>query len=686
MGEKRPLEELERKAKSGPSAAEAQLRVLGLKKDSVLANRSALPRRTAGLFKEASSTDLLFLIDTTGSMANYIEAAKTQIKSIVHDIKATFFDEASVRISVVGYKDHHDKPNIQFLDFTNDVDEVHRFLSLLGAIGGDDLPEDVLGGIQQALDATWEHQTRCIIHIGDSPPHGRTLHDGSFYDMFPVPGKEPHGLTHEPLLSRMIELNINYAFLRITKHTDRMAFAFFQAYAAISLDCKLHPSNKYFRQARNLSSASHTLRDGSMSKRGAVSTLRFEEAELGTTYSALKQLVVNSVTSSATRTASRVFQSSTLGLKVPPVQKLSSKVPTITEELETTPAQWNTPGWLDVTLTVEAYFTDVVMRGTRSLDDMMSHDDNIKICTTDLTIHKRSRSFAHGSMRVASYARTAASTNRLVVKSFKRDGKDLMHFADDMRCQALCKAFALEFNALVGKDHSIDFIVAACLKPKSGKAPADNCMALEPFIEGKYVKYNSNSGWVNEEHSDNQNHQAAQAFSHFTFERSKGRFLVSDLQGVGKVLTDPAIHTSDPERFKLADTNLGESGFKFFFSTHKCNNICRKLKLESKASMIVSGKYAFRKKWPVLGKASGMMVCCSNKLCSRIVRASKANSSRKYPGYYWCNECWPQLQKTKVKLACGTGPRHEFGVSLFFYESQGQIVPQRCPDHLPTEY
>jgi hypothetical protein len=423
-----------------------------------------------------------------------------------------------------------------------------------------------------------------------------------------------------------------------------------------------------------------------MSKRGAISTLRFEEAELGTTYSALRQLVVNSVTSSATRTASRVFQSSTIGSKARPVEKLSPKLSAITEELEMTPPQWNTPGWLDVTLTVEAYFTDVVMSGTRSLDDMMENDDNIKICTTDLTIHKRSRSFAQGSMRLASYARTTASTNRLVVKSFKRGGKDLMHFADDMRCQALCKAFALEFNPLVGKDHSIDFTVAACLKPKSGKAPADNCMALEPFIDGKYVKYNSNSGWVNEENTESLSNQAAQAFSHFTFERSKGRFLVSDLQGVGKILTDPAIHTRDPERFKLAETNLGESGFKFFFSTHKCNDICRKLKLESNASMIASGKNTFRNKWPGVGKTSGMMVCCSNKHCSRIVRASKANSSRQYPGYHWCDECWPQLRRTKVKLTCtASGPQHEFGVSLFFYESQGQTVPQRCPDHRPSE-
>jgi hypothetical protein len=341
---------------------------------------------------------------------------------------------------------------------------------------------------------------------------------------------------------------------------------------------------------------------------------------------------------------------------------------------------------------VEAFSADVVMHGASTLNNLMAHDDNNKISTTELTIHKRSRPFAQGAMRVAAYARTAASTNRLVVKSFKRGGKRLAHLAEDMRCQALCKAFALEFNALSGEEHSIDFIMVTCLKPKSGTASGNECMTLEPFIDGTYVKYNSNSGYVNEDNPDSPFNQAAQAFSHFTFERSRGCFLVSDLQGVGHLLTDPAIHTLDPQRFKLTDTNLGEDGFKFFFATHRCNAICHKLELKTNASMIMSGKYEFRETWPGMGTASrkgevtNMMVCCSNKLCSRIVRVATAKKSDQFPGYYWCDACWPQLRSSMVKLICvGSGPHHEFDVSKFFYESQGQIMPRKCPGHRASE-
>lgn len=96
------------------------------------------------------------------------------------------------------------------------------------------------------------------------------------------------------------------------------------------------------------------------------------------------------------------------------------------------------------------------------------------------------------------------------------------------------------------------------------------CLSLEPYIEGEYIKYNSNSGWVNEHLVDDHFNQMAQAFSHFSFERSWGRFLVNDLQGVGRVLTDPSVQTQDPERFKLNDTNLGEvSDYEFIPSCER---------------------------------------------------------------------------------------------------------------------
>ena len=172
--------------------------------------------------------------------------------------------------------------------------------------------------------------------------------------------------------------------------------------------------------------------------------------------------------------------------------------------------------------------------------------------------------------------------------------------------------------------------------------------------------------------------QVAQAFSHFTFERSCGRFLVSDLRDVGDALTDPAIHTLDPDRFKLTETNLGVEGFKFFFATHVCNSICHKLGLKSNRLMAISGKYKFRETWPSMDNT----VCCSNKLCGKIVRVASAKKLNRFSGYHWCSACWPQLHSSMLNLLCvAPGPDHEFEVSRFFFESQGRSTPRTCPKH-----
>jgi len=653
-------------------ATEVERRVGELKRHEGKASAVAPRGSTTGLFKAVCSTDLLFLIDTTASMSSYIEAAKKQVTSIVQDIRRVFLGDVEVRMAVVGYKDHGDYPNIQFLDFTPQPHLVCSFLDGLEATGGNDAPEDVLGGIRQALNATWMHPTKCIIHIADAPPHGRTLHDlsGPSVDYYDNPGSEPHGLMHGPLLSQMVKLQINYALLRINNTTDRMAFTFLQAYAAALADCTLLETNKYYSEALRLSP-----------RRNSKGALLFQEAELGISYRALQHLVVKAVTASVSRSALRNADRMRRGRinKSPDLGPLAA----IEEDDDTVPLEIARPQWdrhwLNETLEVDGFCPDgITAHGVNTLNDMMARDDKLTLSVLELTIHKRQMPFAQGALRVAFYACTAASTNRYVVKSFKRDGSKLADVAAEMRCQALCKSFSIEFNALLGDEHSIDFIVSACFKGKEGRASSDACISLEPFLEGTFVKYNSNFGYVNMDIPNDPSNQAAQAFSHFTFERSRGRFLVSDLQGVGKSMTDPVVHTLDPERFILSKTNLGVEGFKFFFATHTCNDICRKLGLRSNASMFISGRYEFREQWPSVAYT----VCCSNKLCGRSLDPTIAKESAKFPGYRWCDVCWPQLELFTVKWLCvGPGPHHQFEESRFFYESQGRSTPRKCSEH-----
>lgn len=674
---------------NAPSATSSLLR--NFRQNLDLTRGQTPSHDTSGLFKSACSVDLLFLIDCTNSMMPYIEAAKDQVQSIVYETKHGFLDEALVRVAVVTYKDHNLGPNVDLLDFTSSTTEVESFLNNIKTQWGDDYPENVLGGISQAINASWQQKTRCLVHIGDAPPHGE--HFSGLQDRYWCIGSEPHGLTYEPLLRQLVQLNINYAFVRITQQTDRMAWLFSEVYRESQAQISLHRANDH-----------QMLFTGQKSVKSRVeNTLKFEEMELGTSFDALRHLVVNSVTSSVSRTASRLktpigtSRAKRSGRTVlaavhedeTDYQHLPRRLP-----LDKDKPRWFGYDWFDRVLDVDGYCLEATQHGADALEDFMTETDHTRVETIQLQVHARSIPFDEGALRVASYARTTASTDKFVVKTFKKQGQGLAHFAEEMQGRNLCKAFALEFSALVDPIYSLDFVVATVLMPKTQDASSADSILLEPFIDGQYTKYNTNAGFVCSDKPKDPCSVAAQAFSHFTFERSRGRLLVVDLQGVGNLLTDPAIHTRDEESFKLFDTNLHTAGFKFFFSTHQCNDLCRHLQLRSNKQMLIDGDGAmdFRRDWP----KPRATVYCSNKLCRRILHKLLATSGTSsspfsdpdFPGYEWCASCRPQLRASMTSRLCDGGTRpgsallHGFRISRFFYESQGILtLPTRCPEH-----
>lgn len=85
--------------------------------------------------------------------------------------------------------------------------------------------------------------------------------------------------------------------------------------------------------------------------------------------------------------------------------------------LEVGMPQWGRRDWFNPTLVVDGYYPNMNVHDDNTLNGMMASDMTIKLSVTKLTINTRSMPFAEGAQRTASYARTAFSLTKFVVKS-----------------------------------------------------------------------------------------------------------------------------------------------------------------------------------------------------------------------------------------------------------------------------
>ena len=181
------------------------------------------------------------------------------------------------------------------------------------------------------------------------------------------------------------------------------------------------------------------------------------------------------------------------------------------------------------------------------------------------------RPFAEGSMRSAYRMQdlTKGETQNEFVAKMSRDPNEQRHvYYDDVAMQMEAKMWAQKFNQRCGKD-LVDFLVAyvAELVERPGKP----VIGVEQRIHGNYVKYNNNWDWNDERRN------TPQAFSHFTWEESKHTILICDLQGVGDRWTDPQIHSADGRGYGKG--NMGMRGVRAFLNNHRCNAMCKDLRL-----------------------------------------------------------------------------------------------------------
>ena len=133
---------------------------------------SAKPRSTAK--KARPRVEVVFCLDTTGSMSGLIDGAKQKIWSLCNQI-AGGKPTPEVKVGLVAYRDRGDEYVTKVVDLTDDLDAVHAKLMGFVAAGGGDEPESVNEALHDALHKIhWSEGSgvlRIIYLVGDAPPH-----------------------------------------------------------------------------------------------------------------------------------------------------------------------------------------------------------------------------------------------------------------------------------------------------------------------------------------------------------------------------------------------------------------------------------------------------------------------------------------------------------------------------------
>ncbi|MCH9680001.1 MAG: VWA domain-containing protein [Deltaproteobacteria bacterium] len=151
---------------------------------TVLASRDVNPGeehdlRTNRDVPVASALDLMFVVDTTGSMGDELSFLQTELSDIVARVERNSAQKLTVRTSVNFYRDHGDDYVVRSYPFTADLNQSLGYLRSERADGGGDFPEALDAAVADGVrNHRWSDSAvaRLMFVVTDAPPHsdGRT--------------------------------------------------------------------------------------------------------------------------------------------------------------------------------------------------------------------------------------------------------------------------------------------------------------------------------------------------------------------------------------------------------------------------------------------------------------------------------------------------------------------------------
>src|SRR5262245_43319630 len=120
------------------------------------------------------NVEVVFCLDTTGSMSGLIEGAKQKIWSISNQIGAGK-PTPNLKVGLLAYRDKGDAYITKLTELTDDLDKIYATIKEYKADGGGDTPESVNQALNEAVTKfKWSEDKdtlKIIFLVGDAPPH-----------------------------------------------------------------------------------------------------------------------------------------------------------------------------------------------------------------------------------------------------------------------------------------------------------------------------------------------------------------------------------------------------------------------------------------------------------------------------------------------------------------------------------
>ena len=184
---------------------------------------------------------------------------------------------------------------------------------------------------------------------------------------------------------------------------------------------------------------------------------------------------------------------------------------------------------------------------------------------------------------------------RVVIKKWKEKHVfDAQFFERDLRVAGLAMKLAEKWNKKYSKSNrTIRVLKPISMKDgtprkknaehtKESEVAFNERVLVEDYLDGKFTKWNSNSGWVYHKSS------IIQAFCHWTYHYSNGAILFCDAQGIKTnheyILTDPCLLSQVSGHYGSSD--CGREYMINWFNKHDCNKYCDKKWKKAKGNII----------------------------------------------------------------------------------------------------